>query len=323
VRASPARGMRVMACAVAVAACAACAACAAFGPERGSVVVGLTSDLTSIVRLEVEVEAGGGIEVSVVEGAGDVVSFPREVAVPTHAQPSGGGARVEVRAFRPDDLLDAPAVVRRVELEAPPPGSWLARVRLEEECIPEHRLPGDRTTPVCDAPLSCISGACASPLVPASALEPYRPDWAAEFADACKSMPAGEATLELGQGRDAFAPIAPASPLPLVLGDQGGYHLWLAVRARELHQVGTVVTLRLAAKDGSLALGEASWASALLATEEGCERAGLRFELPSEFWPPAGAALEGVVLQLEGTAVDERGDAAFAATDLTVSLARP
>ncbi|MEC7525636.1 MAG: hypothetical protein VYE22_37485 [Myxococcota bacterium] len=38
-------------------------------------------------------------------------------------------------------------------------------------------------------------------------------------------------SAELGTGLDAFEPLAEGQPLPMVPGAQGGFHLWLSVRA--------------------------------------------------------------------------------------------
>lgn len=38
--------------------------------------------------------------------------------------------------------------------------------------------------------------------------------------------------VELGTGADGFHPVADGDQLPLVMGPQGGYHIWAAVRVR-------------------------------------------------------------------------------------------
>lgn len=61
------------------------------------------------------------------------------------------------------------------------------------------------------------------------------------------------ATLELGTGETTFAPITDGAALPLVHGCQGGYHVWIALRARGFDSRGLVVRLRLErAGDGVL-----------------------------------------------------------------------
>jgi hypothetical protein len=45
---------------------------------------------------------------------------------------------------------------------------------------------------------------------------------------------AGEPLLEIGTGRDGFVALHDGDELELIHGPQGGYHLWGAVRARNL-----------------------------------------------------------------------------------------
>src|SRR6185369_7787392 len=85
-----------------------------------------------------------------------------------------------------------------------------------------------------------IGAACASSFVEPADLEPYRPDWATVYADACKPDGAGAPEIAIGQGQDAFAPIEDGGPILLEKGPQGGLHVWLAIRMRNLHQDGSI-----------------------------------------------------------------------------------
>ena len=46
----------------------------------------------------------------------------------------------------------------------------------------------------------------------------------------CAALDPAEARLEVGEGRDRFAPLEPASPMEVERGNQGGQHIWVALR---------------------------------------------------------------------------------------------
>lgn len=276
-------------------------------PPGPRVVLGLQSSL-GVQRLEVVVlvdgapRAGGGVW-AVSEGS---LEFPRELDVPD--LPTGGALSLDVRAF--DEDLSAPLVARRWLLDVPASGDWLARVRLEKECVPFQQLPGGQNAPACEGELTCVAAACVDPHT--GELEPYRPDWAVDYADACK--PEGSTpTVEIGTGEDTWSPLLPGGDLDLVLGPQGGYHLWLAVRAGGLHQSGSLTSLRIAAEDGSLDLGEQTWSNALVPDGDACRLVGLQYVTPAEYWSFEGIqALLSLPVRVDARVVDERGDVALA-----------
>lgn len=57
---------------------------------------------------------------------------------------------------------------------------------------------------------------------------------AASGCAAADAGPPGEASLEVGTGTARFAPVLDGEEVPLVRGAQGGWHLWVSVRATGL-----------------------------------------------------------------------------------------
>lgn len=76
----------------------------------------------------------------------------------------------------------------------------------------------------------------------------------------CDALAEGPATLELGQGQDAWAPVAEGDTLPVDFGPQGGWHTYGTLRTTGLH-VGDAnadppfVTMAVTADDGSFTGG--------------------------------------------------------------------
>jgi hypothetical protein len=119
----------------------------------------------------------------------------------------------------------------------------LLRTRIERECIESFRLAGDLTTPTCEPPKTCIAAGCSDPYVPPSQLEEYSPIWAEVFADACKPAAPGEPVIVIGEGRATWKPLAPGDVVQVEGGPQGGFHIWISVRMKNIHQAGTTTTV--------------------------------------------------------------------------------
>lgn len=279
-------------------------------PEGPVVVLGLQSAL-GVSRLEVSAESSG-----VPLPGGEwfeedaLLPFPREV--PLGPLQPGASLAAHVETYAPEQ--PAVLVERLLDTTVPSEGKWLLRIRLEKECIAYYQLPGGQNAPECLAPETCVAAACVDPSVPTDALEPYREDWAEEYADACKPLDAGEPTLALGLGEDTFVPLVDGGDIPMQLGPQGGYHIWMGIRTQNLHQSGSQTSIAITAEDGSVEIGTQLWANALVPASEGaCEIIGLQYYTPSKYWEPL-AILEIVDLpvRVDAQVVDERGDVAFA-----------
>lgn len=66
----------------------------------------------------------------------------------------------------------------------------------------------------------------------------------------------GAPTLELGSGESRFVAVSPGDEVELVRGSQGGYHVWLSLRAHGLAGERMQMLLEVEPADGSMATQE-------------------------------------------------------------------
>lgn len=291
-------------------------------PELGSVVVGITSDLalgSDVARMRIRQRVNDedvADEVVWAPAEGEPPPFPREIAF-RDREP---GTRVEVAidVFATVFSDEPPLFTRLASTNVAAGRSLLLRVRVEEECIPGFRIEGGENTPVCTPPETCVATTCRPSFVPPDMLESYSPSWSEDYPDACKPEGAGEPSLEIGQGEQAFAPLADGEVVEPELGPQGGYHIWLALRMRNLHQAGTQTLIKARSPELGIDLNPMHAALGYEATGGACELAGLKFLLLH-----AGATdfedvteLFGQPLDLTVTVSDAMGDIAQAARSI-------
>jgi len=88
--------------------------------------------------------------------------------------------------------------------------------------------------PACDPALTCNWGRCLDPYVPPEALEDFTPGWAST--SWCKPAAHGAPEVELGGGWSEFTPLADLDVIDVHSGDQGGHHVYVSMRMRNLKQ---------------------------------------------------------------------------------------
>jgi len=259
--------------------------------QAGSVVLGLSADdlLGYVNTLNVETSVDGKvvsterIDLKVAAGA---QPLPKEVRVRSE---SGAG----VVSFRIDgrqgDVATDPVVLSRLVSSTVVSGQErLLRVRLEQRCITPAGLrtpPGAfvPTGPTCAAPSTCIAGACTSSEVPPSATEPYRADWASSPPDICRPAGAGDPEVILGSGQTDYAQLKDGDTLQIEKGPQGGHHLWIALRMRNLRQSGSTTTITGVLPESPASTIQPTAFVFSFDPDEGgyCKLYGLRFQLDS------------------------------------------
>jgi hypothetical protein len=118
----------------------------------------------------------------------------------------------------------------------------LLRVPLQANCV--LSAPGGGPGgPSCTAPLTCITGRCADDTVGPDGLEEYSDKWPLNAPDMCKPANHGDPDVQLGSGQTDFLPITDGQTLSLEKGPQGGHHIWIAVRMKNLKQSGSTTTV--------------------------------------------------------------------------------
>jgi hypothetical protein len=153
------------------------------------------------------------------------LGFPMELA--TGEVSADGLVALTLEARRGDEVL----LFARAETTVVEGRTLLVRVPLETECVGEPC--GDGTT--------CVDGECVSSAKDPTELPEYFEGWAGnDGSDRCEPEPGGDPEVILGEGQSNFFPVEPGQVLQVEAGPQGGYHVWIASRIRNLKQGGSI-----------------------------------------------------------------------------------
>jgi hypothetical protein len=249
----------------------------------GDVTIGLTSDLRAgpeVTRLEIRMTVDGELlserNLSLVGPAPDVL-FPAEFTFENVAH--GAALQFHVRAFEHDDLR----VDRIVETTGVAARHLLLRLHLESLCtlFPATVHDPQPSAPTCEkADQTCIAGACASTAVVASSLEDYAENWSEHFADDCKPLGAGDPIVLVGQGQTDYLPMEDDEIALVEAGPQGGHHIWVAMRIKNLHKSGSITSVGGEIPDLGLSIPPLKVVFTLDLDEGSyCKLYGLRFQI--------------------------------------------
>jgi hypothetical protein len=286
------------------------------------VIVGVTSDLAAgkdLARLRVVLSIDGAVvsdHMHSLGSAAEPLAFPAEEAF-RDLRP---GARVEATldGFQGTFSDEKPIVRRKAATEILEGRTLLLRARLENECVESALIPGNKNAPDCPADQTCVAAECRDPFQAPHALEDYSSDWATDYADPCKPLDHGKASLAVGLGQDDWAPIEAHQKVPVWPGPQGGYHVWAAVRMKNLHQQGSVTSVSARSKELDAEFERFDYAFGYHPAADGeCELAGLRYELPAEYWSTIEQVFDKE-LTLSVEVLDGTGDTASG--ELTIRL---
>ncbi len=176
---------------------------------------------------------------------------------------------------------------------------------------------GSPPGPTCTNPgETCIGGACAPDAL--GALPDFTADWATNPPSACGTGAAGE--LLVGKGQTAFAPVADGDTLTPECGPQGGHHLWMALRMKNVGQFGSKTVLSATQPAGTASVPLTGFAYAWAPAAAGqCELVGVRFQLDVGATPVA--AFLGKPLDITATTDDKAGHHASIVSHVTIATA--
>jgi hypothetical protein len=122
-------------------------------------------------------------------------------------------------------------------------------------------------------------------------------------------------TLELGMGWDRYTAVAPGDEVPLVYGQQGGFHIDLAVAATELDPTDVVSATLSGSIDGAEVAAGQPWFELTCDDEEQrLEGAGLRLI----FFGVVPPDIDGKEVEVTATVRDSRNAEASAVQIYTV-----
>ena len=150
---------------------------------------------------------------------------------------------------------------------------------LQGQCLTS--LPGGPPgAPTCMEPETCIGGVCQNDVVPPPALVPYTANWPNDMPDVCKPANAGPPVVQVGTGQSDYLPLTSGRPCRRSNGPQGGHHISIAVRQRNIKQSGWVTTITSVQPSTGLAGPTMSFVFTFNTDEGGfCVLWGLRYQL--------------------------------------------
>jgi len=275
--------------------------------DQGRVFFGIASEFRAGIdldRLDVTIDDGDGTRTESLPLGTDKgeVAFPHDVEV----GPLDDGKRVSVnlRGFAlPDNLL----IERAAGTTIRGGSDLLYRMTLESKC--RYAIPGSFGVEPCETG-TCIAGVCQDPFIPPEALEPYDPKWPDSVGDICKPVDAGPPSVTLGLGQSDYLPAKDGDFAQVEAGPQGGFHIWVSVRTKNLRRSGSTTELSGEIPEIGLTIDPLKVIFTLVPDEGGyCKLYGLRFQLMLGTLDEAQPLL-GKELKVFGTVTDKDGASA-------------
>ncbi len=301
--------------------------------DPSKLVIGIQSDPMGgvVSALHIRVREGDAVVVDeqVKPPRGSRVGFPQPwertlSESPTGAAQLGTKVEVEVEAIG-DPAAEKPLLQRLASTHFIPGRTALLRVPLETRCIVyppmprgASKVPGPLSGPACTPPGTCIMGVCQSSSVPPARLEPYAPNWPTSAPDVCKTGGGGKPDVQIGTGQSYYVPFAKGQVLKAEAGPQGGHHIWIATRMKNLKQAGTTTRISGRQSDTGLTIPPTTLAFTYAPDEGGyCKLYGIRYQLDNEgidYKPFLGKPLDVTV-----TVSDPTGTTATATTRVEIA----
>ncbi len=244
--------------------------------DIGTVVVGVTSDLRAGVDVEtlhVKMTAGGQVirddTLAASATQGPRLAFPAEFAFSD--RPAGQEVEVLFEAF-PNGWTD-PLLVRSAGTKIAGGKQLLLPVRFDSDCA----------TVACPSGQTCIAGGCNDPFVDPQKLPAYSPGWNSGSPDVCKPAGAGDPVVIVGKGMSDYLPMQDLEVAQVEAGPQGGHHIWVAIRLKNLHQSGSITEVTGKVPELGLDVPKFSVIFTFDQDEGGyCKLFGLRFQLDGQ-----------------------------------------
>lgn len=273
--------------------------------DHGSVFVGVTSDFRVGVDIEsLRVRRWIGEELASDEtltasGGGEKLTLPAEF--PFANIEGGEKVTIQLDAFRAGDSV-RPVVSRLASTKVIAGASTLLRAPLDARCV---AAPGS-AAPLCAAPDTCIAGVCAPSFVDPKGLPAYDASWSKHRDDVCKPISGGAPVVMVGEGQSDYLPTHDLDVAQLEAGPQGGHHVWVAIRMKNLLQSGSITKVSGEVPELGLAIRPFQVIFTFDQDEGGfCKLYGLRFQVDQE---RDVHDLLGKMLKIKVEVTDKDGD---------------
>jgi hypothetical protein len=294
------------------------ALCGCHGKNDALLVVGVEAQpavVSRIGKVHYLATAGGKtlVDEEIVPKTGES-PFPLTVKV---ASTAGAEADVLIEAYsalQNGAVAPKPMLTRRARAPFAAGPAQLVRLRLESSCL--RGTPGFKG-PACPATQTCSQHRCIDPTLLAEDLEPFAEDWAKNRPDACKAAGGGDPSIEIGTGQTDYVAISDGVTLAPEKGPQGGHHLWIALRTRNVKQTGSSVAITAEQPGTGLKVPPTTFVFPLEPADHGyCKLYGLRLQLDNASVPVQ--SFLGQPLDLRVTVTDSDGKTASAGAHVNV-----
>lgn len=224
--------------------------------------------------LEVTVRVDGVVAAheSLDAEAGALFPHALRVVAPKDKKDAAVVVSVAVRS-RGVDVLTRTATTRFV-----PRGTRLAYLFLESRCAAVALGGGGGPPgPACTtAGQTCIGGVCASDTL--GDLPDVTADWPTNPPSACGA--GGPSELLVGRGQNDFTALASGDTLTPECGPQGGHHIWMALRMKNIGQFGSKTVLSATQPGGTAQVPLTGYAYPWAPAGAGqCQLVGVRLQL--------------------------------------------
>jgi hypothetical protein len=298
--------------------------------EPAQLVVGVQSEpmggLVSALHVVVKIDGAVATDETLQPPHGSRVGFPQPWEKTLTAPAGGSDARVDVAIEALAAPGAAPLFTRLASTHVAPGPAQLLRVQLESRCVvypPSTRgpgkTPGPLSGPSCVAPTTCIMGTCQQSFVSPAKLEPYASNWPTNAPDRCKARDGGAPILQVGTGQTDYLPLTVGQTLQAEAGPQGGHHIWIATRMKNLKQTLTTTRIEGLQPDTGTAIPPSTFVFTYAPAEGGyCKLYGLRYQLDNggiDYKQFLGKPLDVTV-----TLTDPAGSTAKTTTRIQVAL---
>jgi hypothetical protein len=129
----------------------------------------------------------------------------------------------------------------------------------------------------------------------------------------------GEPVVVIGEGQASWKPLAAGDVVQVEAGPQGGFHVWLSIRMKNLHQAGTTTSVEVYEMGATEPLGTFVSAQSYSQADGGyCELLGMRCQLTLQSAFDDQNIL-GDSMQILVRVADESGDLGVGEQILTLS----
>ncbi len=244
------------------------------GPSEHEICIGIQSEpLAGVQSIRITTTTADGPRVETI----DVAKLPHETWVrPLTNKPDltllvegvdGSGATVISRTAKTPIPIQTPE-------------QRLLRVKLTSLCMTVPVM-GAPAGPMCTAvDQTCIAGRCQDNHLLPSDLEIYQPTWATDVPDICRPASPGTAEVIVGTGQTDYLPLIAGQVVQAERGPQGGHHLYIALRQKNLHRSGSTTTITGRRPDTGVDIPPTAFVFTFDADEGGyCKLYGLRYQL--------------------------------------------